>query len=87
MISSLQVIGKIGTDIEDYKCCWLVVKALELANEEQKKVLHNYEKKDPALVAKVKELYHTLNLQDVFEDYESKSYECVCVIFRFMTNG
>ncbi|KAI3749602.1 hypothetical protein L2E82_20216 [Cichorium intybus] len=38
--------------------------ALEHANEEQKKVLHEkYEKKDPASVAKVKELYNTLNLQ------------------------
>ncbi|KAI3764632.1 hypothetical protein L2E82_14643 [Cichorium intybus] len=62
--------------------------ALEHANEEQKKVLHEkYEKKDPASVAKVKELYNTLNLQDVFEDYESKSYKCVYVIFRFVTNG
>nr|WNX96133.1 Farnesyl pyrophosphate synthase 1 [Ayapana triplinervis] len=70
-----EVIGKIGTDIEDFKCSWLVVKALELANEEQKKILHgNYGKKDPSSVAKVKELYHTLNLQGVFEDYENKSY-------------
>ncbi|KAM0044259.1 putative transferase [Helianthus debilis subsp. tardiflorus] len=71
-----EVIGKIGTDIEDFKCSWLVVKALELANEEQKKVLHeNYGKKDPSSVAKVKELYNTLNLQGVFEDYESTSYK------------
>nr|ADK12004.1 farnesyl diphosphate synthase [Aralia elata] len=71
-----EVIGKIGTDIEDFKCSWLVVKALELSNEEQKKFLHeNYGKDDPASVAKVKELYHTLKLQDVFAEYESKSYD------------
>ncbi|XP_076897596.1 farnesyl pyrophosphate synthase 1 [Bidens hawaiensis] len=71
-----EVIGKIGTDIEDFKCSWLVVKALELSNEEQKKVLHeNYGKKDPSSVAKVKELYHTLNLQGVFEEYENTSYK------------
>ncbi|KAG5550954.1 hypothetical protein RHGRI_009392 [Rhododendron griersonianum] len=70
------VIGKIGTDIEDYKCSWLVVKAMELANEEQKKSLYeNYGKDDPACAAKVKEIYNTLNLQGVFEEYESKSYE------------
>ncbi|KAE9456568.1 hypothetical protein C3L33_11498, partial [Rhododendron williamsianum] len=70
------VIGKIGTDIEDYKCSWLVVKAMELANEEQKKSLYEiYGKDDPACVAKVKEIYNTLNLQGVFEEYESKSYE------------
>nr|Q4JHN6.1 RecName: Full=Farnesyl pyrophosphate synthase; Short=FPP synthase; Short=PgFPS; AltName: Full=(2E,6E)-farnesyl diphosphate synthase; AltName: Full=Dimethylallyltranstransferase; AltName: Full=Farnesyl diphosphate synthase; AltName: Full=Geranyltranstransferase [Panax ginseng]AAY87903.1 farnesyl diphosphate synthase [Panax ginseng] len=71
-----EVIGKIGTDIEDFKCSWLVVKALELSNEEQKKFLHeNYGKDDPASVAKVKELYNTLKLQDVFAEYESKSYD------------
>ncbi|KAH7841924.1 hypothetical protein Vadar_018316 [Vaccinium darrowii] len=70
------VIGKIGTDIKDFKCSWLVVKAMELANEEQKKLLYeNYGKDDPACIAKVKKLYNILNLQGVFEEYESKSYE------------
>jgi len=32
--------NQIGTDIEDFKCSWLVVKALEICNEEQKKLLH-----------------------------------------------
>ncbi|KAF3453270.1 hypothetical protein FNV43_RR03710 [Rhamnella rubrinervis] len=71
-----QVIGKVGTDIEDFKCSWLVVKALELCNEEQKKSLfENYGKADEACVAKVKELYEVLNLQGVFEEYECKSYQ------------
>ncbi|KAM0067662.1 putative transferase [Helianthus debilis subsp. tardiflorus] len=70
------LVGKAGLDIENSKCSWLFVKALELANEEQKKILHeNYGIKDPARVAKVKELYHTLNLQGVYEDYENKTYE------------
>ncbi|KAH1039477.1 hypothetical protein J1N35_041220 [Gossypium stocksii] len=48
----------IGTDIEDFKCFWLVVKALEICNEEQKKVLYeNYGKPEPANVAKVKALF------------------------------
>ncbi|KAM7499028.1 hypothetical protein LguiA_023442 [Lonicera macranthoides] len=71
-----EVIGKIGTDIEDFKCSWLVVKALELSNEDQKKFLYeNYGKEDPTSVAKVKELYKTLKLEDVFAEYESKSYK------------
>ncbi|XP_059437122.1 farnesyl pyrophosphate synthase 1 [Corylus avellana] len=69
-------IGKIGTDIEDFKCSWLVVKALELSSEEQKKVLYeNYGKSDPANVANVKALYKELDLQGVFAEFESKSYE------------
>ncbi|KAG5066853.1 hypothetical protein JHK86_010584 [Glycine max] len=62
---------QIGTDIEDFKCSWLIVKALELSNEQQKKVLQeNYGKLDPENVAKVKALYNELNLQE----YESGSY-------------
>ncbi|KAL4278197.1 hypothetical protein GQ457_03G037450 [Hibiscus cannabinus] len=71
-----ETIGKIGTDIEDFKCSWLVVKALGICNEEQKKVLYeNYGKPDPVNVAKVKALYNELNLKGVFEEYESSSYE------------
>ncbi|XP_052207059.1 farnesyl pyrophosphate synthase [Diospyros lotus] len=71
-----EVIGKIGTDIQDFKCSWLVVKAMELSTEEQKKLLHeNYGKDDPVCIAKVKQLYNDLNLQGVFAEYESKSYE------------
>nr|AIS86112.1 farnesyl pyrophosphate synthase [Siraitia grosvenorii] len=70
------VIGKIGTDIEDFKCSWLVVKALELSDEKQKTLLHeNYGKADKDCVAKVKELYKALNLEGVFAEYESKSCE------------
>ncbi|CAN8245653.1 unnamed protein product [Cochlearia groenlandica] len=71
-----ETLGKIGTDIEDFKCSWLVVKALERCNEEQTKILHeNYGKPDPANVAKVKDLYKEIDLEGVFIDYESKSYE------------
>ncbi|GJW02994.1 putative reverse transcriptase domain-containing protein [Tanacetum coccineum] len=70
------VFGKTGTDIEECKCSWLIAKALELANEEQKKILsENYGIKDPEKVAKVKELYHALDLKGAYEDYETNLYE------------
>ncbi|XP_009621499.1 farnesyl pyrophosphate synthase [Nicotiana tabacum] len=71
-----EVLGKIGTDIQDFKCSWLVVKALELCNEEQKKLLYeNYGKDDPECIAKIKALYNDLKLEEVFLEYEKKSYE------------
>ncbi|XP_056693761.1 farnesyl pyrophosphate synthase 1-like isoform X2 [Spinacia oleracea] len=72
--------GKTGTDIEDFKCSWLVVKALELCNDEQKKVLYeNYGKQDPVCVATVKQLYNELNLQGVFAEYECQNYESLII--------
>ncbi|PON90320.1 Polyprenyl synthetase [Trema orientale] len=71
-----KIVGKYGSDVEDFKCSWLVVKAYELGNEEQRKLLKdNYGKTDPEKVAKVKNLYRELDLQGVFADYESKMYE------------
>ncbi|XP_078168255.1 farnesyl pyrophosphate synthase 2-like [Carex rostrata] len=71
-----EFIGKIGTDIEDFKCSWLVVQALEHANDTQKAILsENYGKTDAECVAKVKALYKDLSLENVFGEYESASYE------------
>eukprot|EP00775_Hariotina_reticulata_P012243 gene12243-12380_t len=70
-----EVIGKVGTDIEDAKCCWIVCTALQLANDQQKEIIKaNYGQKDPAAVAKVKEVYQELQLAAKFESYEAESY-------------
>nr|XP_010924112.1 farnesyl pyrophosphate synthase isoform X2 [Elaeis guineensis] len=71
-----EAIGKIGTDIEDFKCSWLVVQAMAHANESQKKILtENYGKSDSACVAKVKSIYKDLDIQNIFFEYERMSYE------------
>jgi farnesyl diphosphate synthase len=68
-----EVLGKIGTDIEDAKCSWLVCKALELATPEQKELLiQHYGQHDPEGVAKVKALYRELGLEKIYEDYEEE---------------
>jgi len=33
------VTGKVGTDIEENKCTWLIVQALARANDEQRAIL------------------------------------------------
>eukprot|EP00048_Salpingoeca_helianthica_P015137 m.225226 g.225226 ORF g.225226 m.225226 type:complete len:356 (-) comp16647_c0_seq1:76-1143(-) len=71
-----EVIGKIGTDIEDNKCGWLVVQALARVTPAQRVILeNNYGKKDPAAVKTVKHLYAELGLEKIFKDYEEESYK------------
>ncbi|XP_054597127.1 farnesyl pyrophosphate synthase isoform X1 [Nothobranchius furzeri] len=70
------VTGKIGTDIQDNKCSWLVVKALEVLSPEQRSQLEAcYGRSDDSSVAKVKELYNTLQMPTLYQQYEEESYQ------------
>nr|AFO53558.1 farnesyl pyrophosphate synthase [Phlegmariurus carinatus] len=70
-----EVIGKIGTDIEDTKCSWLIVQALQRASPKQRQRLKdNYGKADHSMVLEVKEVYNELELQRVYLEYEQESY-------------
>jgi len=71
-----KVIGKIGTDIEDNKCSWLIVQALDRATPEQRQVFQdNYGQSDEAKVEKIKEVYRALDMPKIFSDYEEASYK------------
>ncbi|KAL0465822.1 farnesyl diohosphate synthase [Neurospora intermedia] len=66
-------IGKIGTDIQDNKCSWLVNKALSIVTPEQRKTLEeNYGRKDKAKEAVIKQLYDDLKLEDHYKQYEEE---------------
>ncbi|CAH0005110.1 unnamed protein product [Clonostachys byssicola] len=66
-------IGKIGTDIKDNKCSWLVNQAIAIATPEQRKVLEdNYGQKDDAKEAAIKKLYEELKLKERYEAFEEK---------------
>lgn len=70
-----EVIGKIGTDIEDNKCSWLVVTALSRATEEQRGVIEkHYGKSEEEDVAAVKVVYREMGLEGVFQDFEAESH-------------
>jgi farnesyl diphosphate synthase len=70
---SPEVIGKIGTDIQDNKCSWLINQALQRVTPEQRKLLDEaYGRKNSELEAKVKALYHELQLEQVYKDFEEK---------------
>ena len=73
-----KVIGKVGTDIQDNKCSWLVVQALDRVTPKQRKVLEeNYGQWNDKKVDKVKALYKELDLGKVFADYEEQSYKII----------
>ena len=70
-----QQIGKIGTDIQDNKCGWLVIQALNLVDQKQRKVLEaNYGRHDEKCIQTVKALYRTLKIEAIYNQYEEESY-------------
>jgi farnesyl diphosphate synthase len=67
------IIGKIGTDIKDNKCSWLINQALQRVTPEQRKLLdEDYGRKDDDKESRVKKLFDELRLQKVYQDYEEK---------------
>ncbi|CAB4482759.1 farnesyl pyrophosphate synthase [Rhizophagus irregularis] len=70
-----EVIGKIGTDIEDNKCSWLINQALAKVSPEQRKLLdENYGRKNPKNVVVVKQIYKDLEIEKLYKEYEEQSY-------------
>lgn len=73
-----ETIGKVGTDIQDNKCSWLVVQALDRVTTAQRVVLEkNYGQHDENKVQRIKRLYKDLDLPKVFEAYEEESYKSI----------
>ncbi|CAN0143490.1 unnamed protein product [Ascophyllum nodosum] len=71
-----EVIGKVGTDIQDNKCSWLVVQALQRASKQQKAVLlENYAKDEEDKIERVKALYRDLDLESVYYKYEEETHK------------
>ncbi|KAI3281827.1 hypothetical protein DTO002I6_9664 [Penicillium roqueforti] len=68
------VIGKIGNDIQDNKCSWLVNQAIQRCTLEQRQLLDaSYDRKGAA-EAKVKALFNELffQLEKVYKKYEER---------------
>lgn len=64
-------IGKIGTDIQDNKCSWVVNTALKLATPEQRKILdENYGRKDGEKEKVVRALFNELDIAKRYHEYE-----------------
>jgi farnesyl diphosphate synthase len=68
-------IGKVGRDIEEAKCGWLIVNALNICSPAQRKELEsNYGREDPECVARVKKIFSDLKIPQIYAAYEEKSF-------------
>ncbi|KAJ6225193.1 hypothetical protein RDWZM_003738 [Blomia tropicalis] len=73
-----QVIGKIGTDIRDGKCSWLVVNALLNCNELQRSIIQmNYGQDNEKQESIIKNLYRELDMTESFQQYETRMIESI----------
>ena len=70
-----EVIGKIGTDIQDNKCSWLINQALGRADAQQRKILDECYgvKDDKGKEERVKQIYRELGLEKVYLEFEEKA--------------
>ncbi|CAK1554998.1 unnamed protein product [Leptosia nina] len=76
VFTAKHVIGKSGTDIQERKCSWLAVQALQRANAKQKDTFTTcYGSPDLKNVERIKELYKELNLPEVFQKEEANLHK------------
>lgn len=82
------VTGKNGSDIQDGKCTWLAVVALQRASPAQRQVLEeHYGSSKPEDVEKIKELYETLQLPHTYSVYEDATYDLLRTQIQQVTRG
>eukprot|EP01116_Phalansterium_solitarium_P013934 TRINITY_DN31394_c0_g1_i1.p1 TRINITY_DN31394_c0_g1~~TRINITY_DN31394_c0_g1_i1.p1 ORF type:complete len:364 (+),score=132.33 TRINITY_DN31394_c0_g1_i1:29-1093(+) len=73
-----EVIGKIGRDIEENKCSWLICQALLHASPDQRAQLEEHYGRDaPEHVVVVKKIFADINVTKIFKDYEESSYQAL----------
>ncbi|KAK2585828.1 hypothetical protein KPH14_010423 [Odynerus spinipes] len=83
-----EVTGKNGTDIQEGKCTWLIVVALQRATPEQRKILEAcYGSKDPEKVKLVKRLYNDIGLPNTYSIYEEETYNLLNTHIQQISRG
>lgn len=83
-----EVTGKVGTDIEEGKCTWLVVVALQRATPSQKEIIEKYYGiKDPEAVKVIKNLYEELGLPNTYSIYEEETFNRIRTHVQQVTKG
>ncbi|KAK9886191.1 hypothetical protein WA026_015710 [Henosepilachna vigintioctopunctata] len=84
----LDCFSKFGTDIEEGKCTWLILSALEKASPKQKNILEkNYGKCSKESVEKIKNIYIEMNLNNSFDDQLEKTKDKVNAHLKKIENS
>ncbi|XP_068620702.1 uncharacterized protein [Battus philenor] len=80
---SESVTGKAGSDIQEGKCSWLAVSALQRCNEAQRNVFTTcYGSKEPAHIERIQRLYEQLGLPDLYRKEERTRYNAIVQTVR-----
>ncbi|CAK1551477.1 unnamed protein product [Leptosia nina] len=82
------VMGRNGSDIQEGKCTWLAVVALQRASPEQKELMENYYGScKPEDVNRIKDLYEELQLPHTYSVYEEATYDLIRTQIQQVTRG
>ncbi|ODM87726.1 Farnesyl pyrophosphate synthase [Orchesella cincta] len=84
----VELTGKIGTDIQNCKCSWLYLVAMQSCSSGQKSLLiENYGQYETEKISAVKNLYNELKLEDVYHKYEEQAYNQICTQIQQLSDG
>lgn len=88
VFGSQELVGKVGSDIEEGKCSWLAVVALQRMNPAQKKLMEkHYGKPGEESVETVRDLYIQLGLPATYSAYEDESYKMINTHIQQLSKG
>lgn len=76
VFADASVLGKEGTDIQEGKCSWVVLKVMTLCNDtDLEELKQNYGKDDIAKVNRVKEIFSKYDMKSHFETCKKESLD------------
>ncbi|CAG9812991.1 unnamed protein product [Phaedon cochleariae] len=79
---------KVGSDINEGKCSWLAVVALQRANDEQRQIMEQYYgKPGEKAVEKIRDFYTELGLPATFAGYEEENYKIITTHIQQISKG
>lgn len=83
-----ELVGKVGSDIEEGRCSWLAVVALQRMNSSQRKIMEKYYgKPGEESIKAIKDLYIQLGLPATYSAYEEESHKIINTHIQQISKG